>query len=524
MEYQSQNVNCQNCKNTFTIESEDFGFYEKIKVPPPTFCPECRRQRRMCWRNDFTFYKRKCDATGIDIISIYAPEKDRKVYNIKYWWSDKWDPKEYGRDFDFSRSFFEQFAELQKDVPVLALMNDDGIGSVNSEYTQNEAYAKNSYMVSMAWKNEECLYSYGISGPNAINIVDSTDIFHSELIYESVFLNQCYDCKFSYYSQNLISCNFVYDLRNCEYCFMSVGLRNKKYYIKNVQYSKEEYEEILKSYQLHTYKGQEKAKKEFKVFLKDFDLSTPFMINCIDCIGDGLLNSKNAKYCFTGRRLHNVKFFENGNDIKDGYDMLVGGENELCYEGITPDNDRLALFTIFSYKCSDITYTEYCFGSQDLFGCVGLKQAQYCILNKQYTKEEYFNLREKIILHMKNTGEWGEFFPAKYSPFGYNETIAQDYYPLTKKEILEKGFNYFDNIQFTTGKETMDGDLIPDDINDVPDSFVKEVLKCEVSGRNYFITERELTFYKKMQIPIPKKSFYVRHQERLLKRKSRFFK
>ena len=154
--------------------------------------------------------------------------------------------------------------------------------------------------------------------------------------------------------------------------------------------------------------------KEFDEFKKNFDLNQPFMINCVDCIGGELLNSSNAKYCYTARRLHNVKYFENGNDIKDGYDMLVGGENELCYEGITPDNDRLALFTIFSYKCSDVAYTEECFGSQDLFGCVGLRQSQYCIFNKQYSKADYFILKNKIIEHMKQTGEYGVFFPSKY--------------------------------------------------------------------------------------------------------------
>jgi hypothetical protein len=304
---------------------------------------------------------------------------------------------------------------------------------------------------------------------------------------------------------------------------MSVGLRDKQYFYKNEQYSKKEYEKILKSYNLHTFEGQERAKREFDNFKKSFDLTEPFMIHCINCLGDALLNSNNAKFCYNGRRLHNVKFFENGNDIKDGYDMLTGGENEMCYEGITPDNDRLALFTIFSYKCSDITYTEYCFGSQDLFGCVGLKQSQNCILNKQYSKEEYFKLREKIIEHMKKTGEYGEFFPAKYSPFGYNETVADNYYPLDKESVKKQGFNYFDNLQITKDKGTITSDKIPNNINDVKDDFTKEILTCESTGRNYFITKDELNFYRKMQIPIPKKCFFVRHQERLLKRKPRYF-
>lgn len=520
---QSQTQQCQNCKNSFVIEPDDFLFYERIKVPPPTFCPDCRRQRRMAWRNDLTFYNRTCDATGESIISLYSPLKDRKVYSVKYWWSDNWDPKSYGRDFDFSRPFFEQFAELQRSVPLLALMNDNGIGSVNSEYTQNEAYAKNCYMVAMAWKNEECMYSYGVSGPNAIEIVDSMDIFQSERIYESIFLNQCYDCRFCFYSQNLVSSSFCYDCRNLQDCFMCVGLRNGQYMFQNIQYSKDEYQKIVNRYKLNTYDGQKQAQKDFEKFQSVHPVMTPLLINCVNSTGDALLGCSNAHACYTARRLHNVKYFENGNDIKDGYDMLVGGENEMCYEGITPDNDRLALFTIFSYKCSDVTYCEHCFGSQDLFGCSGLRQAQYCILNKQYSKEDYFVLKNKIIEHMKKTGEYGEFFPANLSHFGYNETVANDNYPLSKEDALNAGFQWFDSIQFTTGKETINIKDIPDDIADVNDSIIKEILVCVSTGRNYRITQQELSFYKKMGIPIPRESFFARHQKRIQRRHPRLF-
>ena len=47
---------CQNCKKDFTIEPDDFAFYEKIKVPAPTFCPECRLQRRLAFRNERALY------------------------------------------------------------------------------------------------------------------------------------------------------------------------------------------------------------------------------------------------------------------------------------------------------------------------------------------------------------------------------------------------------------------------------------------------------------------------------------
>jgi hypothetical protein len=38
-----------------------------------------------------------------------------------------------------------------------------------------------------------------------------------------------------------------------------------------------------------------------------------------------------------------------------------------------------------------------------LFGCIGLRNQQYCILNKQYTKEEYEKTVALIIEHMQQT-------------------------------------------------------------------------------------------------------------------------
>lgn len=104
----SQSVICQNCKTEFTIEPEDFEFYEKIQVPPPTFCPECRMARKMMFRNERVLYKRKCNLCKENIISIYHPKSSYTVYCNKCWWSDKWDSMNYGKNYDFKKSFFEQ--------------------------------------------------------------------------------------------------------------------------------------------------------------------------------------------------------------------------------------------------------------------------------------------------------------------------------------------------------------------------------------------------------------------------------
>ncbi|MBI3335284.1 MAG: hypothetical protein HY001_02190 [Candidatus Portnoybacteria bacterium] len=130
---------CQNCKVEFTIEPADFKFYEKIKVPPPTWCPECRLQRRLAWRNPRSIYKRTCDLCGEEKIGVYSPDKPFKVYCSPCWSSDKWDAMEYGRDYDFSRPLFEQYRDLLKAVPLMGLYVFEST-MVNSEYTNMANY------------------------------------------------------------------------------------------------------------------------------------------------------------------------------------------------------------------------------------------------------------------------------------------------------------------------------------------------------------------------------------------------
>src|SRR3989338_7853703 len=516
MEYKVENKTCQNCKKDFVIEPDDFSFYEKIGVPAPTFCPDCRLQRRLAWRNDLSFYNRTCNMCEKKIISLYHPDKPLTVYCNKCWWGDKWDPKSYGKDFDFTRPFFEQFRELQDKVPLLSLINDDGVGSVNCEYTQNVTFAKNCYMVSMSWYSEDVMYSYSVAGPETSDVMDSLNLFYnSQIIYDSIFLESCYDCRSCYSSTGLNDCSFCVDSKGCSDCFMCVNLRQKKYCILNKQYTKEEYEKIVEGYHLETYSGNERAKKEFADFLLKEIRRYAYVVNSINSTGDLIMDCKNVKDSFVARNSENVRFLLIGGDIKDSYDMTPAGKCEECYEGLTPDHDYRALFSIFSLKNQEIAYVENCHSSKHLFACSGIKHGEYCILNKQYTKEEYLKLKDKIIEHMKNTGEWGEFFPSDMSNFGYNETMAQEYFPLSKDEALKAGFKWWDNLQKTTGKETMPRDSIPDSINDVGDSILNETLACEKCERNYKSVKNELIFYQKYQIPIPRKCFFCRTSERI---------
>jgi uncharacterized protein YbaR (Trm112 family) len=122
---------------------------------------------------------------------------------------------------------------------------------------------------------------------------------------------------------------------------------------------------------------------------------------------------------------------------------------------------------------------------------------------------------------MKKTGEYGEYFPAQSSIFGYNETVAQEYYPLTKEVALKQGFNWQDNLPFTRGLETLKFSNIPDNIKEMSETILKEVLACQECGKNYKIINQELEFYRHKYLPIPRHCPECRHLNRLKLRNPR---
>ncbi len=239
---------CQNCKTDFIIEPDDFLFYEKIGVPAPTFCPECRLQRRLAWRNERGLFKRKCDALGHDeiLVSIYPEGGRNVVYDHDYWHSDNWDPLDFGFEYDFNKTFFIQFNELLSTVPLISLFDSK---STNSSYCNITIEHKNCYLVSAGWGNEDSLYSNRIS--YCKDTCDSYCCHKTEFSYQNVY---CKESSKLFYSLNCESCvdsYFLYDCRGCINCIGCTNLRNKSYCIFNKQYTKEEYEELIPKIKQH---------------------------------------------------------------------------------------------------------------------------------------------------------------------------------------------------------------------------------------------------------------------------------
>lgn len=527
----SETRNCQNCKTDFVIEPEDFNFYEKIKVPPPTFCPECRLIRRMTWRNERSLFKRKCDKTGKEIITMFHPDAKVVVYDHDVWWGDSWDSADYGQDYDFSRPFFEQYAELLQKVPLVNLANQNSVGS---PYGNHNADCKFSYLLYASFNNERVHYSQG-----AVGAKDCMDIYtgsNSELSYGNTLFDGLYKTHFSYDTDESINSFFLKHCKNLQDCIGCVNLRNKTHCILNKQYSREEYEAKKKELNFGSYKNLSAFEGEFEKFSMNFPNKYANILKSVAATGDNIMNSKNTRNCFDlYGHSEDSKYVIHFVEGKDCYDLYGGGAvASLLYEGVDVGIEASKmLFAVFAHTCLETYYTYMCFNSKNLFGCVGMKGKQYCILNKQYSKEEYFELLPKVIEHMNampyvdaqgRVYKYGEFFPTEISPFAYNETIAQEYFPKTKKEILEAGCVYREPAE-KDYHATLLSENLPDHIKDVPETIIDEIISCPNNGdvltqctKAFRIIKSELNFLKNNNIALPRYCPNCRHYKRLKQR------
>ena len=477
---------CLTCSQQFEILPQEREFYEqKVHLPPPVDCPQCRVIRRMSWRNDRTFYKRKCDKSGKDIISMYAPNSPYKVYHQSEWWkqeSGSWDPMDYGQEFDFTRPFFEQFHELQLKVPRLGM---DLVNCENSDYCNYCGDDKNCYLDIAGEGNEDCYFN--LFTKFSKDTADCTFAYSSILCYESLHLYNCYNTRFSMYCETTNDSLFCYDMKGCRNCIFSFNLRQKEYCIANKQYSKEEYEKYIQSLQLHTSEGLENAYSHWRKLLKEAPITyrDQEKTACEDSTGNNLKNCKNTFNSFNVIKSEDCAYLYDVLDAKDCYDLNYSlYKPEFSCELISTLAMKNSAYCMASHYCDNVFYCDLVNNSSDLFGCIGLNRKKFCILNKQYTEEEYREMIPRIIEYMSKTGEWGKFFPAKFSPHSYNETVAQEYFPLAED-------------QARTNKNPS-----------------AEALSCKNCHRNFRIIPHESRFYKKMQIPSPALCPLCRHLRR----------
>jgi len=363
--------------------------------------------------------------------------------------------------------------------------------------------------------SEKCYYCTQVGFSN--NCVDCFDVKKSEYLYHSFDCNNCQKSNHLEHCENCYDCHFCYDCKDCQNVILSTNLRKKQYCIENKQFSKEEYLEELKKLSLGKRSSVEKAKVQFEEVKKKAIRCENNNLKTENCSGDYLVECNNCSNCFNGFRSADCKYVNDiDNDGKDSRYVDYAAENELCYNGVSLSGYKNILGAWIIYG-RDLLYCNVCMNCSNCFGCTGLQHKQFCILNKQYSKEEYEKLMPKIIEHMTKTGEWGEFFPMSTSPFGYNESMAQIYYPKAKEEAVKLGAKWQDKDYSikSEGEYYEPKDDIAEYINSEEErkGLLNGVLQCKETGKPFKVTSQELAFYIENQIPIPVKHSEARYME-----------
>lgn len=323
---------------------------------------------------------------------------------------------------------------------------------------------------------------------------------------------------------------FSFDCRNCSNIIGCAGFRNKSYCIFNKQYTKEEYEKIKEDINFGSHKVICDFIKKAKKVWQETPRKNNSIIHSTNCSGNYIVNSKNSKNIWSAEETEDSKNMYIVAWSKESMDETSQGNDELCYMCASGGGLYGSIAVLYSFaknpaktKHSFNCAYSYTVGNcSDCFACVGIKNKKYCIFNKQYSKEEYSELLEKIKKQMikkpfvsKITGNifsYGDFFPNEHSLFSYNETVANNFYPKTKEEAEKDGFVWTEEIE--TEYKFNDYE-IPDDIKEVGDDILDKTLKCEKTGKAFRITKQELNFYRKINLPIPRINPFIRIKERV---------
>lgn len=503
---------CQQCRGEFDVTADDQVFYKKLNVPEPAWCPICRFKRRAQFRNERMLYPRKCGLCGKSIITMYHPKTPYTVYCHACFDSDKWDGRTFAKPYDAARPFLDQLRELMDVVPRQATYTNH---TENSEFTNLAGYNKNCYLLFNSAYNEDAMYSRGLS--RCRDVMDAYYCVGDERCYEAINVHQSNGVLYGQNVENCLDSVLMLNTVDCQNCFGCVNLRHKSYHFFNEPMEPDEYRKKVGEI-MGSYTKMEEARQRFAKFSLQFPRRQHHNVKSEEVSGDYISNSKNVDFSFEVNTCENCKYAFFSKIMKDSYDTIGHGfDAELLYETVAVGFSQRVVASFGVETSHDLMYCMHVKKSGDCFGCVGIRNAQYCILNTQYSPEEYTKLRTQIEAELRASGEYAQFYNYSFAPFAYNETVAQDYFPLSKEEAVAQGFRWEDDLPAPNGKTTLETSKIPDHIRDVQDGIVKEILSCATCGRNYKITIAEFNFLRDLRIPIPRTCFHCRHIARVAK-------
>lgn len=492
------------CKITglqFAISELEQEYCRREGIPLPNVSP-LERLRHLCnFRNRLHLYSGVCALTKKKGLSAIPPESKFTVYDVDVWDSDAWDAMSYGRDYDFSRSFFDQFADLLGVVPIPNLSVQRS-SMENSDYTNGITGAKNCYLVFSSSFNEDCMYSRLLF--KCKDIYDTVLARQSELCYGGKNLNNCFSIFFSEHCYNCTESVFLSNCQSCNNCFGCVNLNGAKYCFFNQQLTPDEYAKRVSAIDLGSHAVVAEYQRRFNEFKNDRPIRYLEGIRNEESTGAFLNNTKNCQGCYSvseGEELENCLYVNSAKSCISYFGY--GNGSELIYSSCTVGDQSYNVK--FCVECwPGVRDLEYCYylsrGSDNCFGCVGIRKQSYCVLNKKYSPSAYKELVARIKKQMLSTGEYGQMFPISLSPHYYNKSEANDFFPENRERVMKLGYRWREDEKQEPGPTQE----MPDHVNELTEQMLAIPFVCELTGKRYKVLPLELKFHQRMGLALPR--------------------
>lgn len=230
-------------------------------VPESSLAPELRIRHLGAFWPHWNLHKRKCDKTGKEIVSVFRSDCPYPVWHKDEWFRNANPPKAF---FDFTQSFFPQAEKLFKQCPIA---HSTGSNNENCEYTDDAWHSRNCYLCHSLFKTEDSRYTY--RAYHEKNSLFNAFCYECERCLDCVNCHTCFECVSSLESKNSQNLQFCFDCRGCHDSFFCYNLRNKSYCIANTQFTKEQYENEIKQWDLCTVEGYKKASTIFQKIMRE---------------------------------------------------------------------------------------------------------------------------------------------------------------------------------------------------------------------------------------------------------------
>lgn len=495
------NYRCSVTGKNFTVTDGEARLLESFGLPIPDRSPLERWIYAIGQSTPFDFRRVTCPVTGQPILSRWSEDGKIIGASSEWFWSDACDNRSAGRDFDFSRPFFDQYCELAGDcfAPSINQVDCEGSPYVNACY-----HVKNCHLCFACRGIQDCLYC--LLCAQSTDLLLCVGLSNSELCYACLDSDRLYGCRKVIDSQGCTDCYWCRDCIGCTNCFQCTGLRQARdgYYYRNQRIDKEQWIRLVDEAAFGSFGAEQRIDAEASQFFASQPAYTTNFNNENCHASFRLTNSKNCSHTFSSNNCVDCSSLRFSDSCRDCHCVMWGKQSERCYYVAGGEN---------AYDCAfcdglagggrNLTYCFCCYnGCTDLFGCFYLKKQSYCILNKQHSKDDYLKLRERIIEHMRETGEWGRWFPPQFYAVPYSQSWAHYFLmQLSTEEILQRGLLAPVAAPLRDVGASFE---LPDQIGAFGDELCGKQLCCALSGRPYGVSIAERDIFRKHQAPIPR--------------------